>query len=166
MLAVVYPTLKEWINLRGQLLFVVVSAVVFILSIGLISVILRNWVWTGNVWWKLGFADLFITICVGCILCNSFLSFILRLPFIAWLGKISYGLYVYHKFIIRGGPGDAIRAFVLRGTGGQVTLFSWGLGMLISFLALVAVSAASYYFFERWFLKLKERFETVGSRPA
>jgi hypothetical protein len=31
---------------------------------------------------------------------------------------------------------------------------------------LIAVSAASYYCFERWFLKFKERFESILSRPA
>jgi peptidoglycan/LPS O-acetylase OafA/YrhL len=59
-----------------------------------------------------------------------------------------------------------VKPFFVYLTGGQSNLTSWLLGLVINTLALVAVSAASYYLFERVFLKFKERFETILSRPA
>jgi peptidoglycan/LPS O-acetylase OafA/YrhL len=77
-----------------------------------------------------------------------------HLPF---LGKISFGLYVYHGLAIylsgrwlaqMGLPSDYWHSFAL------------------TFPVCVALASASYLLVERRFLKLKERFEMVKSRPA
>jgi peptidoglycan/LPS O-acetylase OafA/YrhL len=73
-----------------------------------------------------------------------------------YLGRISYGLYVYH--------GTALVAL----SGLLATCAAWfkwptvGLG---AFVASVAVSAVSYRWFETPFLELKEGFQYVRSQP-
>lgn len=59
-----------------------------------------------------------------------------------YLGRISYGLYVFHL------------------------LFIYLLGSALAALpATIAVAAASYHFFEKPFLRLKTRFARIASRP-
>jgi peptidoglycan/LPS O-acetylase OafA/YrhL len=165
-LAVFYPNLKNWLVTRRLAFDSLVAVGLFCASLVTVIFIVHNWTWTGTVWWKLGAVDALVAVCVCCIILNPILAFVLRLPVIAWLGKISYGLYVYQKFLAHGRPSAAVRSFCVYITGGQPNLMSWLLGLLINSLALVAVSAASYYLFERVFLKFKERFETILSRPA
>jgi peptidoglycan/LPS O-acetylase OafA/YrhL len=166
MLAIFYPRLKAWLALRQRPLDSLLAIGFFLAAVVAVIFIGHRWTWTGRVWWKLGAIDALVALGVCCIIINPILAFVLRLPMVAWLGKISYGLYVYQKFLAQGSPSVAVRSFCLYLTGGQVNLTAWLLGIVINSFALVAVSAASYYFFERWFLKFKERFETVLSRPA
>jgi peptidoglycan/LPS O-acetylase OafA/YrhL len=142
-------------------------SIIFLVA-ALISVtfILRRWQWSGDVWWKIGLADVCIAIAIGCVLNTTALAAILRLQPVAWLGKISYGLYVYHKFFTGSGVSLQIRSFAQSPFGAEAHLGPWMLGMLLNGLGVVAVSALSYYCFERCFLKFKERFETIMSRPA
>lgn len=165
-LAVFYPKLKIWIALRRSAFDSAIAVVLFCASIATVIFLLRGWTWTGVAWWKLGAIDALVAVGVCCIVINPILAFVFRLSVIAWLGKISYGLYVYQKFLAHGWPSAEVRSFCVYLSGGQPNLTSWLLGLLINSLALVAVSAASYYFFERVFLKFKERFETILSRPA
>ena len=81
-------------------------------------------------------------------------GFLKRRPF-QYLGKISYGLYVFH-FV-----GIAV-ASKLASTMGWT---SWAVSALTAFVATTFCSVLSYELFERQFLKLKQRFETVHSRP-
>jgi peptidoglycan/LPS O-acetylase OafA/YrhL len=62
---------------------------------------------------------------------------------LTYLGRISYGLYVFHLLFI----------------------YLFG-GALAALLATIAVAAASYHFFERPFLRLKARFARIASRPV
>jgi len=166
-LALLYPHLRKWLAGRPRLAFSLLGVVVFAITSWLIVLTLRRWTWDyGDVWWKLGAVDAFVALCVCCVINTPVLAFFFRLPVVAWLGKISYGLYVYQKFFVDSKFSIAIRAWCLQMTRGNDNLASWGLGILINSLALVAVSAASYYCFERWFLKFKERFESILSRPA
>ena len=74
-----------------------------------------------------------------------------------WLGKISYGLYMYHEVAFW------LRHRVDRGTGwfaNKESLLAVG-----AFAGVVALAAVSYYAFERPFLKLKKRWSRVPSRP-
>ena len=72
------------------------------------------------------------------------------LPF---LGKISFGLYVYHAI--------SLKLSSMLNTGGS----SYAAEMSMAFAICIAISAASYLLYERRFLQLKTRFETVQSRP-
>ena len=165
-LAVCYPKLKNWIALRRSAFDSAIAVVLFCASIATVIFLLRRWTWTGAVWWKLGAIDALVAVGVCCIVINPILAFVFRLSVIAWLGKISYGLYVYQKFLAHGWPSAVVRSFCVSLTGGQLNQTSWLLGLVINSVALVAVSATSYYLFERMFLKFKERFETILSRPA
>ena len=71
------------------------------------------------------------------------------------LGKISYGLYVYHAFVFRG----------LR----SLPISIPHPGIAVSLIALpitILLAKASYQFLEKPFLTLKARFEMVASRNA
>lgn len=100
----------------------------------------------------------YFIIALGCAL---ILSGFLHLPLtllprpLVYLGKISYGLYVFH----------AIDIYLVR------TFFTPyvripGSAMLLTFLITVGLAALSYRFFERPFLQLKRHFEVVPSRAV
>jgi peptidoglycan/LPS O-acetylase OafA/YrhL len=72
---------------------------------------------------------------------------------LVYLGKVSYGLYVFHQLAA------VLARRVLPDQG------PWIVGAL-GFGITVALAAVSYAVLERPFLLLKERFSTVKSRPA
>lgn len=74
-----------------------------------------------------------------------------------YLGKISYGLYVFHALAI-----EFARALIPAGHG----LVSFAASTLSAFLLTVAAAVVSYHFLESPFLRLKGRFEVVHSRPV
>jgi peptidoglycan/LPS O-acetylase OafA/YrhL len=145
-----------------------VAALVFSFVLAAVCLLLWGWSWTHHlaIWWKLGLVDLGITILIACVLSSSILSAVLRLAPIVWLGKISYGLYVYHKFFAQSPFAVDIRMLMHKVVDSRAVFTFWLLGMILNGAMLVAVSALSYYGYERWFLKFKERFETILSRPA
>jgi peptidoglycan/LPS O-acetylase OafA/YrhL len=82
----------------------------------------------------------------------------LRMPqWAAYLGKISYGLYVFHALAIEFGR-------ALFNPGHRLTYFA--ASTLSAFLLTVAAAVVSYHFLESPFLRLKGRFEIVHSRPV
>jgi len=79
-----------------------------------------------------------------------------------YLGKISYGLYVWQMMAI---------VLVLRGIDRPLPVSgdwvdSATFAALCSFVLTIALAAASYRFLETPFLRLKSRFAVVPSRPA
>jgi peptidoglycan/LPS O-acetylase OafA/YrhL len=75
----------------------------------------------------------------------------------AYLGKISYGLYVYHVLAI-----EFTQVCLGRFHG-----LSWLLATtLAAFLLTVVAAILSYTFLESPFLKLKRRFENVHTKPV
>jgi peptidoglycan/LPS O-acetylase OafA/YrhL len=81
-----------------------------------------------------------------------------RMPqWAAYLGKISYGLYVFHVLAI-----EFARA--LFNPGHRLVYFA--VSTLSAFLITVAAAVVSYHFLESPFLRLKGRFEIVNSRPV
>jgi peptidoglycan/LPS O-acetylase OafA/YrhL len=83
-----------------------------------------------------------------------------RLPWVRWfrlvyLGKISYGLYVYHLLAL----------LVVRNALGPLRMVLYPAYVLLGFALTLVFSVASYQFLELPFLKLKERFTYVLSRP-
>jgi peptidoglycan/LPS O-acetylase OafA/YrhL len=81
----------------------------------------------------------------------------LRLPPLQYLGKISYGLYVYHQMCVW------VVDHLLKGLSGVLHSL---LRVVLALTMTIAVSAASYAFIEKRFLDLKRRFTHVASRPA
>jgi peptidoglycan/LPS O-acetylase OafA/YrhL len=77
-----------------------------------------------------------------------------------YLGKISYGLYVYHV------ASQALALRVTEGLGLRPRLLGNPAVMLIASLTItVAVASVSYQLLEKPFLRLKNRFAFVHSRP-
>jgi len=75
-----------------------------------------------------------------------------------YLGKISYGLYVFHDLAL------ALSVKIMGGYVHSLRLFAvyWLLGLSMTILT----AAFSYRFLESPFLRLKERFTRVNSRPV
>ncbi len=76
---------------------------------------------------------------------------------VVYLGRISYGLYVFHAF------GLALAASWINSSSPIVELGGRS-GVALALTLLLA--AASYQWLERPFLRLKERFSHVASRPG
>ena len=93
---------------------------------------------------------------------HSFLGGALTNKTIVYLGKISYGLYVFHFSVFT-------LAVSLISKWVEVQQLPYPrytfLVMLIGFLITVIFSFASYNILEKPFLKLKERFGFISSRP-
>jgi peptidoglycan/LPS O-acetylase OafA/YrhL len=76
-----------------------------------------------------------------------------------YLGKISYGLYMYHNFVLT----LVLKLFMLSGV---VNVGSIGGGIIYHIVSLgltIALSALSYEYFEKWFLGIKTRYTKVQS---
>ena len=85
---------------------------------------------------------------------------VLRTRLIAWLGLISYGIYLWHTpLILRIAPS-------LTANSTSVSSFVLLLGVAVT--ASIAVGAASYYLVEQWFLRLKDptRSRRANAAPA
>lgn len=77
---------------------------------------------------------------------NSLLNRFLNLKGIQFLGKISYGIYIWHMIVIL-----LVESYF--------NINSLAIQFLLIMIFTIAISAMSYYFFEMKFLKLKRYFE-------
>lgn len=94
----------------------------------------------------------FAVICyeiISKILADSYQS--LAFTPLRWIGKISYGIYVYHLLITVLFPQIFSRIGLSRTSAPLLTF-------VLEFLIVVAIAAVSYYLFEQHFLRLKDRF--------
>ena len=73
-----------------------------------------------------------------------------------YLGKISYGLYVFH----------ALSMHLVRSTPLKWHLQTPGLEFVVIFAITLVLADLSYRFLEKPFLRLKRRFEVVVTRAA
>lgn len=156
---------SDWLTEKRQL-FVLLSA-----SLCIVSVSQYPNIDTGS-WHRLWIYSA-ISICFGAIL-TAFLSnpasFHIRIfssqP-LTYLGRISYGLYVYHLLVL---------VVVNRAFGAMVGIDSeifagaktviWIAEGFTAFGVTVAIAIVSYRWLERPFLRRKERYESIKSRPA
>ena len=81
--------------------------------------------------------------------------------FLTYLGKISYGLYVFHLGMLT--TSTWIVRHLAPRDGGLMRLVEVD---LLALLLSIGAAALSYKYFEMPFLKIKERFAVVHSRPA
>jgi peptidoglycan/LPS O-acetylase OafA/YrhL len=83
-----------------------------------------------------------------------------------FLGRISYGLYVYHYLCIVSAPGRMIHMLGWTTIKPEENALDYW-GMWATALAMTTIlAAASYYGLEKWIAQYKRRFEAVEGRPA
>ena len=105
----------------------------------------------------------FFLIVLGCLDQRSRIAWLLaRQPFV-FLGRISYGLYVWHWVGNQFGPGLAGSWFPAF-TNVQTPLAAWLATVLPALSLTVALSVTSYFLLERPFLRIKRRFTLVPNR--
>lgn len=90
--------------------------------------------------------------------CTGGLYRVLAHPALVYLGRISYGLYAFHEIAIR--TADSLFPAYTHRAGPFVAHWAFSLGMA------VALAAMSYRWLETPFLRLKERYTIIPSRPA
>jgi len=76
---------------------------------------------------------------------------------IAYLGRISYGLYVVHQLVL-----ETTKLILVRSLGKDPPMIRFVVALLVS----MAVAAISYKWLESPFLKLKRRFEHIATSPT
>jgi peptidoglycan/LPS O-acetylase OafA/YrhL len=119
-----------------------------------LSIFAKTEIRTIPMWWAP--AALYGCILIGCV--ALFLGFFglsrrwLPTPLL-WLGKISYGLYLYHSLV---------RALMPRWQSGKYGAIRLGLELLIT----IWISGVSYHWLEGPFLRWKDRITLVPNRPA
>lgn len=112
--------------------------------------------------WKLTAASLGCLLVLYIALRSRWVGAALGCKPIAWLGRISYGLYCFHILAVNlylAKVSPTLSAALPNGLASP-------LGFAITLLATVGIAALSYYGFERRFLTLKARYEVVASRPS
>lgn len=77
-----------------------------------------------------------------------------------YLGKISYGLYIYNPLIIY------LLSFVLKRFLTDNFLFNLIMIYSITIAVVILISHISYFYFETWFLKFKNKFAVVKSKSS
>ncbi|RXK60372.1 acyltransferase [Lacibacter luteus] len=82
---------------------------------------------------------------------GSGLNKILKNRILSFLGKISFGLYIFHIPVV----GYFLKFFTHKS--GPIQL----IGLLLMFLVTVGIASVSYYFFEKRFLSFKKNFQFV-----
>jgi peptidoglycan/LPS O-acetylase OafA/YrhL len=99
----------------------------------------------------------YLVVALGCgLVLSGTLAIQIRPRLLAYLGKISFGLYVYHRSIV-----ESVDHYLpVHSAALQLARAGLALGVTI------AVSALSYRLYEAPFLRLKERFAHVQSRPV
>lgn len=108
--------------------------------------------WCPTRFGNLGYALVFGIIIVN-LAANPRRLFGIDLPGTSYLGKISYGLYMYHPLAIGG---------AIAGLGGLEMLAGWSLHLTAG-IGTIALAMASYHGFERPFMDLKARFGRIRS---
>lgn len=105
----------------------------------------------------------FFLIVLGCLDQESRIAWLLARQPVVFLGRISYGLYVWHWVGNQYGPG-LTRAWLSATVNLDNPLVAW-VSLVLPALALtVALSVLSYFALERPFLRIKTRFTLVPNR--
>jgi peptidoglycan/LPS O-acetylase OafA/YrhL len=145
------PHLVRWIRWLQWPLYGVVLWLFWRPNLGESSVWHRTW---DYVWiWICGVGILVAAVCG-----NGWLRAALSYSRVVWLGKISYGLYMYHEIVLflRNRIYYDVPWFP-----NKQELFAIGTLTLV-----IALAALSYYAYERRFLLLKQSWTRVPSRPV
>ena len=126
------------------------------LCLGLVSFPLAYALHLGESFWPSVLSLLLVNAGSACLLLGALNLEPSRL--VAKLGKISYGLYVFHPIAIV----VSLRVFSLK----LHRMELYAVAYVVAFLVTLTLSALSYRYFEAPFLRVKERFTFVRSRPV
>ena len=117
------------------------------------------------VWFYLVVALLMSSILLLTLSSNSFRKFLGK-PTLVYLGKRSYGLYVYH-FVAMDLAGVLFLEFYpfMPGQKDRFVILTLGQGFL-GFVLVLSMAVVSYAFLERPFLLVKNKYSKIASRPV
>ena len=90
----------------------------------------------------------------------GFLSTLFKNKKLGYLGKISYGMYVYHLV-----AQEFSSSIVNRFMAPEFSIAYFGVHILFTLITTILISMVSYHFLESPFLKIKNRFALIYSRP-
>lgn len=105
----------------------------------------------------------FFLIVLGCLDQGSWIAWLLARQPLVFLGRISYGLYVWHWAGNQFGPSLA-RSWFSAFVNLENQLVAWLFVVLSALSWTVALSVLSYFVLERPFLRMKSRFTLVPNR--
>jgi peptidoglycan/LPS O-acetylase OafA/YrhL len=118
---------------------------------------------TRHTTWQILVAALSALLAIGAVLRYRPLARAIGCRPLAWLGRISYGLYMLHILGRQTYQYLVAPYLPLELLTGPVR---WMAGFSAVLLVTIVLATVSYYGYERYFLRLKERFTVVQSRPA
>ena len=114
--------------------------------------------------WAYTLLNYLFVVLLYCVVYEKMFIRFLDLPPLQYLGKISYGLYIYHFPIVHFFP---VNLFVSQLQGRFVSMEVVSLIILIIVFAVtVAVASLSYYALEKPFLKMKDRYVSYSNRSV
>lgn len=124
------------------------------LTVAVITV--KGWTmpWYNNEWYAIIFMVLILNLAANG---KSVLN--LEFKLLNYLGKISYGLYMYHNLVLT----VVLKLIIIYPIVYPGTLAGGIVYHIVALGGTIIVSAISYEYFEKWFLSLKGRYTTVSS---
>jgi peptidoglycan/LPS O-acetylase OafA/YrhL len=138
-----------------------------LMLIGIAILVMTYWLPNGNVIsWNLFPLYFFVGLGMSLILYSLVkeeewaIKRLLENKFLMYFGKISYGLYVYHVFGLKYWQQVALTLKIpLKSPVSPLSVFVWGLCFTL------LMSVISYQWLEKPFLRFKEKFSSIQSRP-
>ncbi len=114
--------------------------------------------------WAYTLLNYLFVVLLYCVVYEKMFIRFLDLPPLQYLGKISYGLYIYHFPIVHFFP---VNLFVskLQGRVASTEMVSLIILIIVSAVT-VAVASLSYYALEKPFLKMKDRYVSYSNRSV
>lgn len=141
--------------------FVVLGVILFVLPYNDFSAFLPDR--TVHLFTLLALA--FFLIVLGCLDERSWIAWLLARQPLVFLGRISYGLYVWHWVGNQFGPG-LTRSWLSTHANLDNPFVAWFAAVLPALTLTIALSVLSYFVLERPFLRIKNRFTLVPNRAA
>jgi len=110
--------------------------------------------------WAYTLLDYWFAVLIYCVAHEKLFIRVLDWPPLQYLGRISYGLYIYHFAVVYQFPVAWFMGLVRRfGLSEEYVPFYI---LILSFAGTVTVASLSYYVLEKPFLKLKDRFASYS----
>jgi peptidoglycan/LPS O-acetylase OafA/YrhL len=109
--------------------------------------------------WGFSLLDYLFALMIYCVVKTKLLTWILNLSPLRYLGKISYGLYIYHLFIIQAVVVIFKKFNVVYGLGSPLLY-------IVSLIITVLAASLSFYLLEKPILNLKTKYFPLSSEES